>query len=171
MHEELFLNRLKQYEDSGLSLDRILLDPIFKGMPLAEKVDLLKKHGHTIQQGTRLDKKFWKDIGWGTVGTAVMLAEPIMSTVTNVHRGFKYGQDLGYSKAVGDPLPEQPTLETKGYKGLAQGTGAAVGLGLAAPKFYMALAARKNMNMVKKLLSDQPGANTADDAINVIARS
>lgn len=169
MHEELFLNLLKQYEQGGLSLDRIITDPRFKTMPLVEKVRLLKDHGHTIHNGSKMDSKFWKDLAMGVAGTAVMVAEPALAAVSDLKRGFNYGEAVRASHDEGKPYSgEVPSIDFKTYKSIAI---SAAGAGIAAPKFYQALQARKNMQMVKRLLHEQPGSNTQEDAINVIARS
>lgn len=169
MHEELFLNLLKQYESKGLSLDRVITDSRFKTMPLVDKVRLLKEYGHTIHNGSKMDSKFLKDLAMGALGTAIMVAEPALHAVSDLKRGFQYGEavraahdeGLGYEGEV-------PAINFKTYKSLAL---SATGAGIAAPKFYQALQARNNMRMVKRLLHEQPGSNTQEDAINVIARS
>lgn len=180
MHEELFMALLKRYKDADMSLDRIIVDPRFKALPLTEKVELLKNHGHTIHQGSKTDSQFWKDLGWGAVGSAVMLAKPIHSTLINIKAGMEYGDAVGQRTAFekvtghteGMPEVEPPKMTMEGYGDLARAAGSsAIGLGLAAPKFYAALTARNHMKLVKKLLNDQPGANTTENAINVIARS
>ncbi len=171
MYEQLFLNRLKQYQDSNLSLDRIIVDPMFKDMPLAEKVDLLKKHGHTIRQGSKTDSRFWKDIGWGSVATAVMLAPAVTTSLNIFTTGRDYGAELSQAMKNGETPPAMPELDFSGYKDIAKGVGAATSLGLFAPKIYAAIKARNNMRLVQKLLSEQPENNTQDVAINVIARS
>lgn len=169
MHEELFLNLLKQYEQGGLSLDRVITDSRFKTMPLAEKVRLLKEHGHTIHSGSKMDGKFWKDLGVGVLGTAIMVAEPAIQAVTDLKRGFHYGEAVRAAHDEGKPYDgPAPSVDFKTYKTIAL---AATGAGIAAPKFYQALQARNNMKMVKRLLHEQPGSNTQEDAINVIARS
>jgi hypothetical protein len=169
MHEELFLNLLKQYEQGGLSLDRVITDPRFKTMPLAEKVRLLKEHGHTIHNGSKMDSKFWKDLAMGAMGTAIMVAEPAMHAVSDLKRGYQYGEAVRASHDEGKSYDgEIPSIDFKTYKSIAI---SAAGAGIAAPKFYQALQARNNMRMVKRLLHEQPGSNTQEDAINVIARS
>lgn len=169
MHEELFLNLLKQYESNGLSLDRIVTDHRFKAMPLVEKVRLLKEHGHTIHNGSKMDSRFWKDMAMGSLGTAILLAEPVYHAASDLKRGFDYGEAVKASHDEGKEYAgETPHINLKTYKSLAV---SATGAGIAAPRFYKALQARNNMRMVKKLLNDQPGSNTQEDAINVIARS
>lgn len=168
MHEELFLNLLNQYETQGHSLDRILKDPRFKDLPLAEKVDLLKTHGHTIRNGSKTDPKFWKDLSLGVMGTAMILAEPLSHAVSDLKRGIHYGAEsrAAYDNGISPGPPPEVILKPYSKLGIA-----AAGAGIAAPKFYQALAARRNMLMVKKLLKEQPGSNTQEDAINVLARS
>lgn len=169
MHEELFLNLLNQYENKGLSLDRVITDSRFKTMPLEEKVRLLKDHGHTIHGGSHMDSKFWKDLGAGAIGSAIMVAEPAIQAVTDLKRGFHYGEAVRSAHDEGQSYTgDAPSIDFKTYKSIAL---AATGAGIAAPKFYQALQARRNMKMVKRLLHEQPGSNTQEDAINVIARS
>ena len=166
MHEELFKALLSRYQDSGMSLDRVIVDPRFKSLPLVDKVELLKEHGHTIHAGSKIDRQFWKDIGWGAVGTGIALADPILTSLHNFQKGVSYGAATRNADNPSE-IP-RPVMETKGYKDLAL---KATGAGLAAPKFYAALAARNNMRMVKRLLNEQPGSTSTEDAINVIARS
>lgn len=169
MHEELFLNLLAQYGNKGLSLDRVITDSRFKTMPLEEKVRLLKDHGHTIHGGSHTDSKFWKDLGAGAIGTAIMVAEPAIQAVSDLKRGFQYGEAVRNAHEDGKSYTgDVPHIDFKTYKAIAI---SAAGAGIAAPKFYQALKARQNMKMVKRLLNDQPGSNTQEDAINVIARS
>jgi hypothetical protein len=173
MHEELFLNLLKQYQDAGLSLDRIIKDSRFKALPLDQRVELLKEHGHTIRGGTKVDSQMIKDFAWGGLATSVMLYSPIMSTIGNLKNGIDYGGKVRAAQDEGIPVDSvpKPRMVTDGYEALVTGVGGAVGLGLAAPKFYNALSARSNMKMVKKWLKEEPGSNTQEDAINVISRS
>lgn len=169
MHEELFLKLLDQYKQGGLSLDRVITDSRFKAMPLSEKVDLLKQHGHTIHSGSKVDSKFWKDLGTGAIGTAIMVAEPAIQAVVDLKRGFRYGEAVRAAHDEGQTYSGSvPDIDLKTYKSIAL---AATGAGIAAPKFYQALQARRNMQMVKRLLHEQPGSNSQDDALNVIARS
>lgn len=169
MHEELFLNLINQYEQKGESLSRVITDSRFKSMPLEEKVRLLKEHGHTIKNGSGTDNKFWKDLGVGALGTAIMVAEPAIQAVSDLKRGFHYGGAVRTAHDEGRKYEgEVPSVDLKTYKSIAL---AATGAGIAAPKFYQALQARNNMKMVKRLLHEQPGSNTQEDAINVIARS
>jgi hypothetical protein len=138
-------------------------------MPLAEKVRLLKEHGHTIHNGSKMDSRFWKDIAMGGIGTAILLAEPIYHSVSDLKRGFEYGKAVSEAHDDGEEYDgPTPHINLKTYKSIAV---SATGAGIAAPRFYKALQARNNMMMVKKLLNDQPGSNTQEDAINVIARS
>lgn len=169
MHEELFLNLINQYEQGGHSLSRVLADSRFKSMPLEEKVKLLVDHGHTIHSGSKVDGKFWKDLGAGAVGTAIMIAEPAAAALKDLKKGYYFAER--HKKSISDGLDfnePMPIPEMKAYKSFAL---AAAGAGIAAPKFYQALQARNNMKMVKRLLHEQPGSNTQEDAINVIARS
>lgn len=169
MHEDLFLNLLDQYRNKDLSLDRVIVDSRFKSLPLADKVDLLKTHGHTIHQGSKTDKKFWKDIAAGAAGTAIMLAEPAMAAISDLKKADEYGVKWRHAYDAGESFNEPvPDIKLAPYKSLAV---SAFGAGIAAPKFYEALKARKNMQMVKRLLNEQPGSNTQENAINVIARS
>lgn len=169
MHEDLFLNLLKQYEDKGQSLSRVVTDTRFKSMPLEEKVRLLKEYGHTIHQGSKMDNRFWKDLGAGVIGTGIILAEPAVNAIADLRRGFNYGEAVRSAHDEGREYSgPTPSIDLKAYKSIAL---AATGAGIAAPKFYQALQARNNMKMVKRLLHEQPGSNTQEDAINVIARS
>lgn len=169
MHEDLFLNLINQYEQGGQSLSRVVTDSRFKSMPLEEKVRLLKEYGHTIKNGSKIDNKFWKDLGVGALGTAIIVAEPAIQAVTDLKRGFHYGEAVRAAHDEGKHYDgEVPAINFKTYKSIAL---AATGAGIAAPKFYQALQARNNMRMVKRLLNEQPGSNTQEDAINVIARS
>lgn len=169
MHEDLFLNLLNQYEQGGHSLSRVITDARFKSMPLEEKVRLLKDHGHTLHQGSKMDGQFWKDLGTGVIGTGIMLAEPALNAVSDLKRGFQYGEAVRSAHDEGREYSGGvPNIDLKSYKSIAL---AATGAGIAAPKFYQALQARNTMKMVKRLLHEQPGSNTQEDAINVIARS
>lgn len=169
LHEEMFLKLIKNYQDKGLSLDRVVTDSRFKDLPLAEKVELLKEHGHTIRNGSMTDSQFWKDLGLGVAGTALMVADPILETVSNVMKGVSYGVEKGEAHGEGIPFNKPfPEMKTKGLRDFALRV---TGAGIAVPKYYSAMTARKNMNMVKKMLKDQPGSNTQEDALNVITRS
>jgi hypothetical protein len=169
LHEDMFLKLISNYQASGLSLDRVITDPRFKALPLAEKVELLTDHGHTIRAGAKTDSRFWKDIGLGVAGTALILADPILDTVKGTMNAYHHSVSKYEALGAGEPFNEPaPVFKSKGITDLAV---RAAGAGIAVPKFYTAMNARKNMNMVKSMLKDQPGSNTQEDALNVITRS
>ena len=105
----------------------------------------------------------------GIAGTALVLADPIIDTATGFSKMWRYGESAKQHHDAGEPFTDPvPTINIKNVKDLGLRL---TGVGIAVPKYYTAMTARKNMNMVKQMLKEQPGSNTQEDALNVITRS
>lgn len=164
MHEQVFLELISKHEKEGKSLDRILRDPVFKDIPLPERVELLKKYGHVIRGGSKLDSQYWKDLAWGSTGMAIaaVLAGP------KAYSAFTHAIDLGEAAASGTPYSgPKPNLSISPMSMFAATSGATFGYkGLSDARKQHA--ARK---LVKSHLRSEEGTTSTDDAIHVIARS
>lgn len=164
MNEQVFLNLIEKYKNEDKSLDRILRDPIFKDIPIAERVDLLKKYGHVIRQGSKVDSTYWKDLALGSVGTAIagsIAAGPIADK-------FKYYMAMGEAAGQGVEFTQRPPQASISAINMMLMSSAG-GAGLS--KFndlHKSLAARK---LVKSYLKPEEGATSTRDAIHVITRS
>lgn len=164
MHEQVFLNLIEKYQDSGQSLDRILKDPAFKDIPLAERVELLKKYAHVIREGSKADSQYWKDLALGSAGVAVaagIAANPFANQV-------KHFINLGEASARGEEYTgPKPNVAIGAWSMLAMTGSLRAGIG----KFNEATSSYQTRKLVKSYLKPEEGATTTRDAIDVLTRS
>lgn len=172
LHEELFQTLIADLKKNGQSLDRVIADDRFKALPLSDKVDLLVANGHTIRQGSHMDRKFWKDLALGAAGTALMVHEPLIE----FSKAFQGTMAESFHKheviaARGRYEVEKPVIPEYSIPKLKDFAISVFGAGIAAPALSAAIKSNRNMRMVKSLLHAEPGSNTHSDAINVLSRS
>lgn len=75
MQDEKVLEHLiTLYQMKGLSLDRVLRDPVFQQLPLDKKIKAVKDYGSSIESGISFDKddvkKLLKVVGMGVTAAA-----------------------------------------------------------------------------------------------------
>lgn len=167
MHEELLKHLLAKYKAKDESFARVVSDPVFKSLPLEERVELLKENGHLIREGTKLDSRIIKDLGWGALGTALVLHEPLVNFGKNFVGAYNYGAALKDHKDNGSTTPP-PVFD---FKGASELITKATGAGLIAKQLTKAIQDNNTRRLVKRLLSENPEENTQDKAIQLIARS
>ncbi len=109
MYEQVLESLIERYRSQGLSVDRVLLDPAYRSMPMPEKVKVIVKYGNAIKAGQKIDGTFMKDLGLGLAGTAY-LALPVVKAVGRIAGAGLY---TGIYKGnlptlVGPPRPTPP---------------------------------------------------------------
>jgi hypothetical protein len=57
MNEQIFQTLLSQYKNRGISLDRILRDPVFLGLPLEDRIRFIRAYSNNMSQGIRNDSR------------------------------------------------------------------------------------------------------------------
>ena len=163
MHEQLFLSLLAKLKNSGQSLDRVLREPEFKEIPLVDRVELLKKYGHVIHQGTAPDATYWKSLALGSAGVALAG----LSAADPIGRVMSWGHRKGMADELGQPFNE-PMPKVLGPMNLM---GISTGVGISMSNLKKTNEANYQRKLVKAFLKSEAGATSQDDAINILARS
>lgn len=125
---------IKFYKERGISLEKVIDDPIFKGLPVEKQVAALKQHAAAIQNGmkpTNSTKTIFKSVGTGILGglTATTMAlaakgssdpmDKIFGRIAGIGLGGIVGGIAGATKAISDRNLQNSTNK---YLGLLAGS-------------------------------------------------
>lgn len=173
MYEQVLESLIERYRSQGLSVDRVLLDPAYRSMPMPEKIKVIVKYGNAIKAGQKVDSTFWKDLGLGLAGTAYMGYPVIMAAKRIGWAGFNKGK---YAAMLPEELEAEkerkgklePTEPEAGDADLLIRT--AITGAFTTSSFKKAHKAYKIRQVVKKFLSDKEPITQAQ-AIEVVSRT
>lgn len=160
LNDQILEKLIESYRAKGLSVDRVLMDPLFKSLPVEEKVKAVIKYGHNIKAGQKtFDKKLVSDAVVGAAGSALAL-EPFAEL-------FSASFQSGFHKAQGENPPAWtgPVLSKKNTMALAK---TAVGGSILAKEVTSIRKFMGVRNAIKKNVVEGKDI-TQDQAINVIS--
>lgn len=89
MEEQVLKNLIELYKARGVSLDNLLVNPMFANLPVQAKIKLIKKYSEELHSGIRFDKgdalNLLKVVGAGLGAYGVYrLGSKVMEKVINV---------------------------------------------------------------------------------------
>lgn len=162
MHEDLFVQILKNIESSGMSSSRILSDPQVKAIPLAERVELFKKYAPRIHALTKVDSQLWRDVAIGSVGVAIAASPATNILVSSARAGAEVRREYDSSGSLRLPTPSISMGDISIM---------ALGAGIAKPSVSSAKTFLRDRGLVRKYFSPTEGKTSNENVVNVIART
>lgn len=162
MHEDLFVQILKNIESSGMSSSRILSDPQVKTIPLAERVALFKKYAPRIHSLTKVDSGLWHDVAIGSVGAAIAAFPAVSIVGASAMAGADIRRE--YDKSGNLSLPT-PSISMGDISIMT------LGVGVAKPSISNAKTFLRDRGLVRKYFSSTEGKTSNENVVNVIART
>ena len=164
VHERVLEKLIEGYRAKGLSVDRVLLDPTFKALPVEKRIQMVMKFGNALRSGQKIDSLFLKNLAVGAAGTALMV-EPIVSLfAASVANGY-FNAEESYGGKVDRPSWVTSKTTVPHMLSVAR---MGVGGKLMTSDLTKARAMLKARKAVKQNLSGS-GDITQDQAINVIS--
>lgn len=160
LKEQVLDKLIQSYRAKGLSVDRVLQDPLFKSLPVEDRIKAVMQFGHQIRAGQKVvDKKIVSDAVVGSVGSALAI-EPFVNL-------FNAGLKTGWSEAAGTPPPSwaKEALGKKNVLGLAR---VAVGGSILAKEIGNVKRFYKVRNAIRSNVVEGQDISQ-DQAINVIS--